>query len=308
METVLITGGSGMLGTALSKQLLNIGYRVIVVTRRLPESVNTLPKLSYAVWNVKQQTIDPDAIKKADYIIHLAGAGVVDRKWTEAYKKEISDSRTESSKLLITALKNIPNKVRAVVSASAIGWYGADVANNKPFEENDKPSESFLGKTCVLWEQSIEPVTLLNKRLVKFRIGIVLSNTGGALAEFKKPLAGGIAGILGDGKQVVSWVHIDDLCRLFIYGMENTNLSGVYNAVAPLPVTNKELTLELAKQKRGKFFIPLHVPEFVLKLILGDRSVEVLKSTNVSDAKIINTGFKFLFPSISLALQDLCKK
>lgn len=308
METVLITGGSGMLGSAITKHLLAKGYKVIVITRQIPFIVSATPNLSYALWNVKQQTIEEKAIKKADYIIHLAGAGVVDKKWTDAYKKEIADSRTESSRLLITALKNYPNQVKAIISASAIGWYGADAESGQPFEETNKPSESFLGKTCMLWEQSIEPVTLLNKRLVKLRIGIVLSNTGGALVEFKKPVKFGVAGILGNGKQVISWVHIDDLCRLFIYSMENTKLQGSYNAVAPLPVTNKVLTLELAKQMNGKFFIALPVPEFVLKLMLGERSIEILKSTTVSDEKIIKTGFKFLYPSIAEALKNLCKK
>ena len=287
METVLITGGSGMLGTALTEHLLKKGYHVIILTRKLSKE---------------------NAIKKADHIIHLAGAGVVDKKWTDAYKKEILESRTESSFLLVNALKKNSNNVKTVVSASAIGWYGADSAKGKHFIETDNADNSFLGETCKEWEQSIEPVTLLGKRLVKLRIGIVLSNTGGALSEFKKPLYAGVAGILGDGKQMVSWVHIDDLCRLFIYGIENKNLAGVYNAVAPIPVSNKVLTLELAKQMKGKLFIPLHVPVFVLKLMLGTRSVEVLKSTTVSDAKILKTGFLFNYPTITLALEELCKK
>ena len=196
--------------------------------------------------------------------------------------------------------------MKAVVSASAIGWYGEDTIGGKPFIETDIAAPGFLGETCLLWENSITPVELLGKRLVKVRIGIVLSNEGGALAEFKKPLQVAIAGILGSGKQIVSWVHIDDLCRLFIYGLENEKLSGVYNAVAPMPVTNKLLTLTLAEKMKGKFFIPMHVPSFVLKIMLGDRSTEVLKSTTVSNAKIKNTGFTFLFPTIDIALQQLC--
>lgn len=308
METVLITGGSGMLGTALTNHLLKKGYKVIILSRRLPRGNGLTPNLSYALWNVYAQTIDFNAVKKADHIIHLAGAGVVDKKWTDAYKKEILDSRTESSELLVSALKKNSNTVKSIVSASAIGWYGADSTNGKHFIETDKADKSFLGETCEQWEQSIEPVTQLGKRLVKLRIGIVLSNTGGALAEFKKPLLVGVAGILADGKQMVSWVHIDDLCRLFIYGIENENLAGVYNAVAPLPVSNKVLTLELAKQLKGKFFIPLHVPHFILKLMLGTRSIEVLKSTTVSDVKILKTGFTFLYPTITSALEALCKK
>jgi len=307
MQTVLITGGNGMIGKALTSHLVDKGYKVIVLTRQLPAQKSTLPEIEFALWDTKKQTIDIAAVQKADYIIHLAGAGVVDKKWTATYKKEIQQSRTESSKLLLTTLQNNANKIKAVVSASAIGWYGEDVAGEKPFVETDKPASGFLGETCVLWEQSITPVEALQKRLVKIRIGIVLSNEGGALAEFKKPVKLGVAGILGDGSQVVSWIHIDDLCRLFMYAIENENLSGVYNAVAPVPVTNKALTLELAKKMRGKFFIPLHVPAFVLKIMLGDRSIEVLKSTTVSDAKIKQAGFTFLFPTVDVALGQLCK-
>ena len=307
MQTVLITGGNGMIGKALTSHLIDKGYKVIVLTRQLPAQKSALPEIEFALWDTNKQTIDIAAVQKADYIIHLAGAGVVDKKWTAAYKKEILQSRTESSKLLLSTLQNNANKIKAVVSASAIGWYGEDVAGEKPFVETDKPASGFLGETCVLWEQSITPVEALQKRLVKIRIGIVLSNEGGALAEFKKPVKLGVAGILGDGGQVVSWIHIDDLCRIFMYAIENENLSGVYNAVAPVPVTNKALTLELAKKMRGKFFIPLHVPAFVLKIMLGDRSIEVLKSTTVSDAKIKQSGFTFLFPTVDVALGQLCK-
>ena len=307
MQTVLITGGNGMIGKALTSHLIDKGYKVIVLTRQLPAQKSALPEIEFALWDTNKQTIDIAAVQKADYIIHLAGAGVVDKKWTAAYKKEILQSRTESSKLLLSTLQNNANKIKAVVSASAIGWYGEDVAGGKPFVETDKPTSGFLGETCVLWEQSITPVETLQKRLVKVRIGIVLSNEGGALAEFKKPVKLGVAGILGDGGQVVSWIHIDDLCRIFMYAIENENLSGVYNAVAPVPVTNKALTLELAKKMRGKFFIPLHVPAFVLKIMLGDRSIEVLKSTTVSDAKIKQSGFTFLFPTVDVALGQLCK-
>ena len=164
-------------------------------------------------------------MQKADHIIHLAGAGVVDKKWTDAYKKEIQDSRTESSRLLVSALKNNTNKVKTVVSASAIGWYGADAPGAKPFVETDVPANDFLGETCRLWEDSITPVEALQVRLVKLRTGIVLSNNGGALTEFKKPLKLGVAGILGDGKQMVSWIHVDDLCSMYIWGQQNLQCS-----------------------------------------------------------------------------------
>ncbi|MBI3883360.1 MAG: TIGR01777 family protein [Sphingobacteriales bacterium] len=302
MQTVLITGGTGLVGKALTKALTAKGYNVIILTRNLPKENPGVSTVNYAVWNVKEQTIDIAAVQKANFILHLAGAGVVAKKWTAAYKKEIQDSRTNSSELLVNTLKNNPNNIKTLVCASAIGWYGADKFPVKPFLETDIADNAFLGETCRLWEESIEPVTALGKRLVKLRTGIVLSNDGGALAEFKKPLIGGIAAILGSGKQVVSWIHIDDLCRMYIDAIENEQLDGVYNAVAPAPVTNKKLTLVLAKQLKGSFFISIHVPKLILEIMMGDRSIEVLKSSTVSCDKMQRTGFTFLYPTIEKAL------
>ncbi len=311
MQTVLITGGTGLVGKTLSRHLAAKGFSVIILGRTPPAVKKTDIQISYAQWNVKEKTIDVQAIQKADYIIHLAGAGVVEKRWTETYKKEIQDSRTQSSTLLVDTLKQHTNKVKAVVSASAIGWYGADEADqHKPggFVETDKAAPGFLGDTCKLWEESIEPVEQLGKRLVKLRTGIVLSNDGGALAEFKKPLRLGIAAILGNGKQIVSWIHIDDLCRMFIEAIQNEQWSGTFNAVAPVPVSNKILTLTLARQLKGSFFIPIYVPAFALNMILGESSIEVLKSCYVSCKKIKEAGFTFLYPSIMVALEELCKK
>jgi uncharacterized protein (TIGR01777 family) len=167
----------------------------------------------------------------------LAGAGIADKRWTKKRKKEIRDSRVKSSGLIVKSLSELPNNVKAVVSASAIGWYGADsvIPNPKPFREDDPPDAGFLGETCREWEAGIEPVTGLGKRLVKLRTAIVMSNAGGALKEFKNPLRFGVAPILGNGRQVMSWIHIDDLVRLYIAAIENEKLEGVYNAAAPYP-------------------------------------------------------------------------
>ncbi|MBX2934841.1 MAG: TIGR01777 family oxidoreductase [Ferruginibacter sp.] len=303
-QTVLITGGTGVVGKALSEALLKKGYAVIILTRNITGK-KSFDKLSYAAWDVKKQVIDLDAVQKSDIIIHLAGAGVVEKKWTDAYKKEIEESRTHSSRLVAECLKNNINKIKAVISGSAIGFYGDDKNKTIPFIENDKADECFLGHTCKLWEESIAPVTDLGKRLVILRTGIVLSNTGGAFAEFKKPIRFGAATILGNGRQMVSWIHIDDLCSMFITAIENTALSGVYNAVAPNPVSNKKLMLCLAKQMKGHFYIPIHVPSIILKLMMGQRSIEVLKSATVSCKKILNAGFKFQYEFIEPAVENL---
>ncbi len=307
METVLITGGTGLIGRTLTKALINKGYRVIVLTRDIANKGSN-DRLSYAHWDVKKQTIDVNALQTADYIIHLAGAGVVDKKWTEAYKKEILESRTNSSKLIIKSLSANSNKVKAIISSSAIGWYGPDKTDTTAFTENDLSSPDFLGETCMLWEQSVEEAEKIGIRVCKLRTGIVLANDGGAMKEFKRPVLFGIAPILGSGKQMVSWIHIDDLCRMFVYAMENDTMKGSYNAVAPNPISNKTLMLTLAKIMRGRFFIPMHVPSFVLKIMMGSRSIEVLKSTTVSCDKIKKEGFTFLYPSIEAAINQLIKR
>jgi len=288
--------------------LLDKGYHVIILTRSNGKKSKPGENVSYAGWDIRTRKIDIDAIAQADYIIHLAGASVAEKRWTKKRKKEIIDSRVESSKLIVENLKLNPNKVKAVISASAIGWYGADpfIPNVAPFEEIHPASDDFLGKTCKLWEESINPLTESGIRLVKLRTGIVLSKEGGALKEFIKPLKFGVATILGNGKQIISWIHIDDLVGMFITAIENEKLSGVYNAVAPAPVSNKELTIQLAKA-RNKFYIPFYVPSFILIIVLGEMSVEVLKSATVSSKKIQNAGFSFLYPGIDESLKNLIK-
>jgi len=304
MATVLITGGTGLIGTALTKELLNRNYEVIVLTR-FPEKYSSRdPRLSYEKWNVEEQMIDKAAITKAHHIIHLAGENVGDRRWTEKRKRQIVESRTLTSALLVKALLETENEVKTVVAASGIGWYG-EQKNPEPFMETEPAAEDFLGQTCKQWEESIEPVATLGKRLVKLRTGIVLSGEGGALEEFKKYLRFGIATILGNGKQVVSWIHIDDLVRIFVYAIEKETLHGAYNAVAPFPVTNKTFVIELAKKLKGRFFIPVYVPAFVLKIVLGEMSIEVLKTATVSSQKIKQTGFNFLYPGIQEAIRQL---
>jgi uncharacterized protein (TIGR01777 family) len=308
MARVLITGGTGLVGTAVKNLLLQKGYEVVLLTR------STVSKEGYAHWDINAGTIDATAIAGADYIIHLAGAGVADKRWSVARKQEILDSRTKSSTLLVKALQETPNKVKAVISASAIGWYGPDKNNEdghniaaQGFVETDPSYPDFLGTTCAAWEASIAPVTSpgLQKRLVSLRTGIVLSKHGGALKEFLKPLAVRMAAVLGNGKQMISWIDVRDLAKMFVYAIEHENLSGSYNAVAPGPVSNKTLTQTLAKVLYGKFYITTYVPSFVLKIMLGEMSIEVLKSTTVSAQKIQDAGFVFDYPEITKSLSSL---
>jgi hypothetical protein len=305
--------------------LIDSGHRVIILSRNAPPtgrlsvpeppapnapdatSPAARPGLQRLRWDPATGFIDPEAIRQADYIVHLAGAGVADKRWSAKRKKVIEESRTKSCDLLVRSLRDIPNKVQAVISTSAIGWYGPDpsIPNPRPFEESDPPDDDFLGETCRLWEAAIAPVTALGKRLVIIRTGIVLSKVGGALAEFKRPVKFGVAAILGSGRQTVSWIHVEDLCRLYMQAIDNNEWTGVFNGVAPRPVTNRILTLELARRLKGRYFVPVYIPSFLLRLVLGEMSIEVLKSATVSAKKTRQSGFQFIYPSIENALAQL---
>ncbi|MDQ2720100.1 MAG: TIGR01777 family oxidoreductase [Bacteroidota bacterium] len=307
MPIVLISGGSGLVGSNLTRHLIQRGYSVIILSRD-KNKVSTDAKISYSYWNIDQRVIDAEAIKKADHIIHLAGAGVMDKRWTSDYKKIILKSRTESAALIIKVLQENDHHVKTFVSASAIGWYGEDakpLIRKDGFIETDLATNDFLGKTCLLWEASSEPVAALGIRLVKLRTGIVLGKDGGAFKEFKMPLRFGVAAILGNGKQIISWIHIDDLCRMYCDIIENNYLQGSYNAVAPTPVSQKKLMITLANKLRNKFYTTIHVPVFLLKQFFGKRSLEILKSATVDDKKIKSAGFTFLYPTIEAAIDDI---
>jgi uncharacterized protein (TIGR01777 family) len=306
MATVLIAGGTGLIGTALTKALVQKNYEVIILSRS-KKSVSE-KNISYSVWEINSQTIDEEAVKKADFIIHVAGANVGEKRWTKNRKKEIVDSRIKSSELLVKSLQKVPNKIRAVISSSAIGYYGPDaqVPNPRPFIETDSPFNDFLAQTVKEWETAMQPIKELGKRLVFFRTGIVLSNEEGAYTKFKEPLKFGLNLILGNGQQMISWIHIDDLVGLYVEAIENENWNGAYNAVAPNPVSNQQLMKEMAKRAKG-FHMTARVPSPVLKIVLGEMSIEVLKSTTVSAEKVQKAGFKFLFPTIQEAVGFLSR-
>jgi uncharacterized protein (TIGR01777 family) len=304
MQTVLITGGTGMVGQALTNYFIDKGYEVIVLTRS--DIKSTRLQLRFAKWDIEKQYIDPAALQAADIIVHLAGESVATKRWTKKRKQEIIDSRVQSGALLVKALQENNHKVKTVISASAIGWYGPDTAASlqNGFAETDPHDPSYLGSTCKEWEESVHSIKALGIRLVTLRIGIVFNKRGGALAEFIKPAQFGVATILGTGTQMVSWIHQQDLCAMIGFAAENANIEGVYNAVAPAPVSNKDLVNAIAS-KLHKFHITVKVPVFVLKIMLGEMSIEVLKSANVSSKKIENAGFAFQYPNIDAALGQL---
>lgn len=304
MQTVLITGGTGMVGQSLTDLLVENGYEVIILTRS-PKKSSRL-HVSFAKWDIDQHYIDPKALEVANIIVHLAGESVATKRWTAKRKQEILDSRVKSGFLLTSALKTMKHQVHTFIGASAIGWYGPDNTHSlqEGFEENDPVDDSFLGNTCKHWEDSVKNIAALGIRMVTLRIGIVLNKRGGALLEFIKPARFGFATILGDGKQIVSWIHQQDLNAIILFAITNKQIEGVFNAVSPEPISNKTLTIHIAKHYHS-WYMPINVPTWALKLLLGEMSIEVLKSTNVSSKKLQNAQFSFQFPTISAALEHL---
>jgi uncharacterized protein (TIGR01777 family) len=253
-------------------------------------------------WNIQTQTMEDDAIKNADYIIHLAGAGVADENWTVLRKKEIMESRTLSTMLLANKIEMLPNHIKAFVSASAIGYYGMDTGNAWQYESMETKADDFLTSVVKAWESAVFKIK--NTRLVVLRIGVVLSQQGGALEKMSQPVRIYAGAALGNGLQYISWVHIADLCQMFVKAIEDEQMTGIYNAVAPQPVTNEVFTKAIGKTL-DKPILPINVPNFALKLLLGEMAALVIGGNRVSSDKIEKTGFHFQFKEVNSALKDL---
>ncbi len=298
-KTILITGGTGLVGTRLTEILQSKNYSVKYLSR----SAGVKNGIESFKWDINAGTIDEKAFENVSAIIHLAGAGVADKKWTTERKKEILDSRTKSTQLIKDTLAKIDHKVKCVVSASAIGYYGWDTGGVW-VKEGSRFGDDFLATVTKAWEEKVDEIESLGIRVAKLRIGIVFSEKGGALYELSKPIKFGVGAPLGPGDQYMSWIHIDDLCRMFIYACENKDVKGVFNAAGPNPETNKVIT-KMAAEVLGKpCFLP-NVPSFILKIILGKRAAMVLGGSRVSSEKIQSLGFEFKFPELKNALKDL---
>lgn len=297
MAKVIITGGTGLIGSMLTKLLLARKDEVIILsTQKVPKSRNA--QVQYVYWNPEQLYLDSDFTAYNCSIINLAGASVAGKRWSIARKKEIVESRTMSLRTLHQAIVSKQIQARQLVSASAIGYFASQ---DKLLNENDEADDSFLSQTCFLWEQEALKFRALQIPTAIVRVGIVLSKEGGALKEFLNPLRWGVAAIPGSGSQMMSWVHIEDICRLILHVMD-TESNDIYNAVADIPVSTNALFDALLKIKSG---IKVHIPEYLLKIVLGEMSTEILKSSEVNNAKIRSTGFTFHYPNIESALENL---
>lgn len=294
---ILITGGSGLIGTRLSEMLIDQGYEVAHLSR----NARQYSHYKTFKWDIDRGTIDDNVLSYADYIVNLAGASVAEGKWTKDRKREILESRVKSTALLQECLSKTNHHVKAFISASAIGIYG-DTGHHLVTEESQY-GDDFLAQVCKQWETAAWQVHELGIRTCILRLGIVLSNKGGALPQMAKPVKLMAGAPLGSGKQYMSWIHIDDLCRLFIQAIEEPQFQGVYNAVAPNPVTNEEFTRLLAHVMHRPL-TGLKVPAVGLKLMLGEMSEVVLEGQRVSANKVMQTGFTFEYQNPQKALES----
>ncbi len=294
MEKVLITGGTGLIGKALIPKLINLGYDVSILSRSKKE----LENITVYEWDINNGFIEEQALKDVDHIIHLAGAGIADKRWIDKRKEEIIDSRVDSANLLFSELNKNNKQLKSFISSSGISYYGAKTTSNI-YTEKDEPGNDYLGKVCIEWENSALQFEALGANISIIRTGIVLSNNGGALSKMKTPIISPLA----SGKQFLPWIHIDDICNIYIAALQN-KLTGTFNAVAPEHQTNQNFSKELAKAYK-KPFLPISVPRFLLKLVLGEMEILLTEGSRISAKKLLKNGFEFKFKKLDKALDDL---
>jgi len=304
MEVVGITGGTGFVGGYVSRLLAARGDEVVVFTRN-PRDHKQGDRVSYALWDAAKGVCDKAALARLTGMVHLAGAGVADKRWTKERKREIRDSRVAATSFIVEQLRQYSPGCATFVAASAIGFYGPDITGMKSFTEEASAYTDFLAGTCVEWERESQKADEF-ARTVVLRFGVVLGAESGAYPQFARPLKFGVMPILGQGTQVTSWIEVEDLARMILYCLDDAKINGIYNAVAPHPATNREI-MEAIHQAKGGVAIPVPVPTFLLRLGLGEMSTEILKSCTVSAKRIVNAGFVFRYPEAVGAIKHITK-
>lgn len=302
-KKVLITGGTGFVGKYLTAELLKKGYSVLILTRNTKTNKD---RVTYYLWDVSTQKIEEAAVLNADYIIHLAGENIIEKKWTVKRKEEIRNSRVQSAELIYSVLKKHNKRIDVFVSASGIGFYGA-INGEGICTENTLPANDFIGKTCQEWEKAADLMAGLGIRTVKIRTGLVLGKNGGLLNKLTPIFKRGLGSALGTGKQYMPWIHIGDLCRIYIEAIENKSMSGVYNATINDSTTNSSFSRALASFFRRSMWFP-NVPAFLIRMGMGEKSSIVLTGRRVSSDKIKQLGFRFQFENLKRALKDCLGK
>lgn len=298
MAKVLITGGTGLIGKYLCERLHERGYEVSVLSRK----PNDGAKFRSYYWDLDKNEIDAEAIQTADFIIHLAGVNIGERRWSTERKQLIVDSRIKSGELILNHLPKQNSRMQAFITASGVGYYGA-ITSGQIFSEDEPSGNDFLGQTCEKWEQIADRFSAMGIRTVKIRTAVVLAKQAGALSKMIVPIKMGIGSAIGSGKQYLPWIHIDDLCNMYIKAVEDPNMSGAYNAVSPDQVTNNQFTKIAAKVLKRPFWFP-NIPSWVIQMVFGQMSVLLLTGSRVSAEKIIHSGFVFKFPKLEDALID----
>lgn len=301
-KNILLTGGSGFIGKKLTALLINHGYSVSILSRTERKASKDI---TYYKWDLENNYIDETSVLKADYIIHLAGEGIAAKKWSNKRKKEIIDSREKPIELIYSVLNKNNKSLDAFISASAVGIYGAFTSENICNEETPAAND-FLGETCQKWETATESIKSLGIRTVIIRTGLVLGKGDGFLKKLTPLFKYGFGSIIGTGKQYMPWIHIDDLCSIYLFAIKNTNLNGPYNAAVTDNTNNSTFSIALAKVYNHSLWLP-KVPSFVIKLILGEMSNIVLTGQRVSSQKIENAGFKFKYSNLEPALISFIK-
>ena len=302
MAVILISGGTGLVGKALSKRLLSEGHEVRILSRN-PQSSSQLKSF---YWDVEKNEIDEKAFDGVNHIVHLAGSGIADKRWTDARKQNIIDSRVNSMKLITDVVKKKNIQLKSFVGASAIGIYGM-MTSEKIYTETDKGKDDFLSTTCMQWEYSYKEIQSLAAKNCIIRIGVVLSKDGGALKRLLPLFQLGLGSAVGSGKQYMPWIHLDDLVSIFHESLFNPNYNGVYNAVSAEETTSHSFSKQLAESLSKPFFLP-NVPAFFLKLVFGEMANVLLEGSRISNQKLTGEGFQFKYSTLSEALAEIISK
>ena len=300
MKTILITGGSGMIGRGLSELLIEKGYKVIWLSRERYKSAE-IPRYR---WDYRRNEIDIEALEKADIVVHLAGSNLGEGTWVRHKKQAIVESRVLTAKLLLETYQSINKKPETFISASAVGYYGMHT-DEKIYTEEDQPAViDFLSRTCKKWENAAFNFNdELSVRTVVIRTSFVVAKQSEAFKKLAFPIRYGLGAPLGKGDQYMSWIHLDDICGIYIKAIEDSTMSGIYNAASPDHVTNSEFMQQAAKILNRPFFIP-KIPSFFLRLIMGESSGMILEGSRISSKKTTDSGYKFKYPKVAQAIKD----
>lgn len=296
MRRVVITGGTGLVGMHLSALLEKEKYDVVHLTR----SRKPVERFKSYLWEPGTGYCDKDTFKEGDTIIHLAGANIGEKRWTARRKRVIIDSRTETARLIYDASVGSGIRPDAFITASGKDFYGSGIPE-KIFRETDPPGTDFMAETCRLWEAAADPFEAAGVRVVKIRTALVLAAEGSAISKLIAPARAGLIIRLGTGRQYFPWIHIEDLCNVYLKAVSDSTMSGPFNVSAPDYITHDMLMSVIARHKHLPVFLP-HVPQWMLHLILGEMSVVLTTGSRISPDRLIRSGFEFRYPDIDQAL------